>query len=165
MWPKDMVGTLDQQASEIDVAGLRDAELRIAVSGLTASRSQTKIAPNIATLLEALLASQGQHEGQSRDMTDAVYLQQGLGLRILRLAKFLDLAIVLLDLHRHRRDLLEHRTERLCESWGHHRQAALGEAAGRRCRHPIAAGLRQSTDSIYCRGAQPDHQVTRTDQR
>jgi hypothetical protein len=25
-----------------------------------------------------------------------------------------------LDLDRHRRDLLEHRAERLCESWRHH---------------------------------------------
>jgi hypothetical protein len=93
---EDVVGTLDQKASQVDVAGLGDAELRIAVARLTAPGSETEIATNIAALLEALLASQGQHEGQSRNMTHAVYLQQGLGLRILRLAKFLDLVIVLL---------------------------------------------------------------------
>src|SRR5277367_1307953 len=84
---EDMVGTLDQQASQVDVAGLGDAELRIAIARLTASGSETEIATNIATLLEAFLASQGQHEGQSRDVTHAVHLQQGLGLRILRSAK------------------------------------------------------------------------------
>src|SRR5216683_5964514 len=164
MRAEDMVGTFDQQASQVDVAGLGDAELRISISRLTASRSETEIAPDIATLLEALLASQGQHEGQSRDVTHAVYLQQGLGLRILRLAKFLDLAIILLDLRRHRRDLLEHRTERLCESWRHHCQTALGEAARRGCRHPMAAGLRQSADSVHCSGAQPDHKISGADQ-
>jgi len=35
MRSKDMVGTLDQQTSEIGVAGVRDAELRIMISGLT----------------------------------------------------------------------------------------------------------------------------------
>jgi hypothetical protein len=130
MRTQDMVGTLDQQTSQVDVSCLGDAKLRIAVAGLTASRSETEIAANIAALLEAFLASQGQHEGQSRDVAHAMHLQQGLGLWILRLTKFLDLAIVLLDLHRHRRDLLEHRTECLCESWRHHCQASLGEATG-----------------------------------
>src|SRR5882757_8096990 len=40
MRPKDVVRALDEQTSEIDVARLRDAELRIAVPGLAASRSQ-----------------------------------------------------------------------------------------------------------------------------
>jgi hypothetical protein len=46
-----------------------------------------------------------------------------------------------------------------------HRQAAIGEAASRGCRHPVAAGLRQSADSIDCRDPPPNYQVTRTDQR
>jgi hypothetical protein len=57
MWAKDMVGTLDQQTSQIDVAGLGDTELRITISRLTASRSQSEIAPDVATLLKAFLAS------------------------------------------------------------------------------------------------------------
>ena len=48
---------LDQQTSEVDVAGLGDPELRIAVTGLTASRSQAEIAAYITTLLEAFLAA------------------------------------------------------------------------------------------------------------
>ena len=36
---KDVVGTLDQQTSEICVAGVGDAKLRIMVSGLTSARS------------------------------------------------------------------------------------------------------------------------------
>jgi hypothetical protein len=31
-WPEDVVRALDQQASQIDVASLRDAELRISIS-------------------------------------------------------------------------------------------------------------------------------------
>jgi hypothetical protein len=54
---EDVVGTLDQQASEISVAGLGDAELRVSISGLAASRSQAEVAANITTPLEALLAA------------------------------------------------------------------------------------------------------------
>jgi hypothetical protein len=54
-----MVGTFDQKAPQVDVAGLSDAELRIAITRLTASGSETEIATNITTLLETLLASQG----------------------------------------------------------------------------------------------------------
>jgi hypothetical protein len=63
---EDVVGTLDQQTSEIGVAGLGDAELRVPISGLAASRSQAELTPYVAALLKALLAAQGQHEGQSR---------------------------------------------------------------------------------------------------
>jgi hypothetical protein len=48
-----MVGTLDQQTSEIDVAGLCDAELRVSISGLTASRSQAEVTTYISTSLKA----------------------------------------------------------------------------------------------------------------
>lgn len=57
MWSKDVVDTLDQQTSQIGVAGLRDPELRVPISGLTASRSQAEIAPDTAALLDALLAA------------------------------------------------------------------------------------------------------------
>ncbi len=63
MRSKDMVGTLDQQASKISVAGMGDAELRIVISGLTSPRSQAQIAPNVATSSEPLLVSERQHEG------------------------------------------------------------------------------------------------------
>ena len=61
-------------------------------------------------------------------MADTVNLQQGLCLRILGLAELLDLSVVLLDLDRYLRDLLEHRTERLCQSRRHNGQATLSEA-------------------------------------
>jgi len=35
---EDMVGALDQQTSEVCVAGMSDAKLRIMVSGLTSTR-------------------------------------------------------------------------------------------------------------------------------
>jgi hypothetical protein len=57
MRSQDVTGTLDQQASEVDVASLGDAKLWITITGLTASRSQTEIAAYIATLLETLLAA------------------------------------------------------------------------------------------------------------
>ena len=44
MRSKYVVGTLDQQATEIDVAGLADAELRISVARLAASWPQAKVA-------------------------------------------------------------------------------------------------------------------------
>jgi hypothetical protein len=49
---EDVVGILDQQASELGVA-----ELRVSISGLAASRSQAEVAANITTPLEALLAA------------------------------------------------------------------------------------------------------------
>src|ERR1700731_259124 len=136
---EDMAGTLDQQTSQVDVAGLRDAELRISIARLTASWSQAEIAPDISTLLEALFASQGQHERQSRQVANTGNLQRCLCLWILRLAELLDLTVVLLDLERHLGDLLEHRPERLPETWRHNCQAALGKTPCRRGWHPMAA--------------------------
>jgi hypothetical protein len=59
-----MVGTLDQQRTKIHVASLGDAELWVAIPGLTAFRSQAEVAADIATSLEAFLASQGKDIGQ-----------------------------------------------------------------------------------------------------
>ena len=128
MRSQDMVGALDQQTSEICVAGMGDAKLRIVVSGLTPTWSQTQVATNIATSSEPFLAAERQHEGQGGEMADAVNLQQRLRLRILGLAELLDLPVVLLDLDRYLRDLLEHRTERLCQSRRHNSEATLSEA-------------------------------------
>jgi hypothetical protein len=60
---QDMVGTLDQQTSEIGVAGVSDAALRVMISRLTSTRSQAQIAPNVATSSEPLFAAERQHEG------------------------------------------------------------------------------------------------------
>jgi len=116
---EDVVGALDQQTSKVCVAGVGDAKLRIMVSGLTSTRSQAKIATDITTSSEPFLAAEGQYEGQGGEMADTVYLQQRLCLRILGLPELLDLPVVLLDLHCHLRDLLEHRTERLCQPGRH----------------------------------------------
>ena len=55
---EDMVRTLDQQTSEISVAGVGDAELRIMLAGLTAHRSKPKIAAHISTALEPFLVAE-----------------------------------------------------------------------------------------------------------
>jgi len=103
-----MVGTLDQQTSEISVPGLGDAELRVPVTGLAASWSETEVATDIATLLEAFLAAQRQDERRRRDRTNTMDLQQSLRLWILCLAELLDLTVILFDLERHLSDLLKH---------------------------------------------------------
>ena len=69
-----MVRALDQQTSQVHVASLRDAELRVAVPRLAASWPQAEVTTDIATSLEALFASQGQHVS-SRDVANAVDLQ------------------------------------------------------------------------------------------
>src|ERR1035441_5545765 len=137
-----MVGALDQQRPEVDVASLGDAELRVAVSGLAASRPQAEIAAHIPAAPEAFLAAQRQNVGQCCELADAIDLDQRLRLRILRLRESLDGAVVLLDLHRHRSDLLEHRTERLSQTWRQHGHAPLGETQGGRSWKPVPAGLR-----------------------
>src|SRR5258708_11478460 len=123
-----MVGTLDQQAAEIDVASLGDAELWVAIPGLTASWPQTEVAADIATSLEAFLASQRQDVSQSRELPDTVDLDQRLCLWILHLSELLDQSVVVLDLFRHLRDLLAHRTKRLSATWRRHRRAPLSES-------------------------------------
>src|SRR5271170_6578387 len=128
MRSKDVIGALDQQTSKVCVAGMGDAELRIVISGLTSPRPQVQVATDIATSSEPFLAAEGQHEGQGSEVADAVNLQQRLRLRILGLAELLDLPVVLLDLHCHLRDLLEHRTERLCQPKRHNSEATLSEA-------------------------------------
>src|SRR5271156_6923729 len=52
MRSEDVVGTLDQQTSEISVACLGDAELRIVFAGLTASWPQAEIAAHVTTPAE-----------------------------------------------------------------------------------------------------------------
>ena len=127
MRSKDVVRALDEQTSEIYVACLRDAKLRIAIPGLAASRSQAEIAAYIAALLKAFFTAQGQHIGQRRNVANTVDLQECLCLRILCLADLLNLSIVLLDLGGHLRDLHQYRTECLRESRWHNGQASLGE--------------------------------------
>jgi hypothetical protein len=41
MSSEDMIGALDEQGSEIDIARLGDAELRISLTGLAAPRSES----------------------------------------------------------------------------------------------------------------------------
>jgi hypothetical protein len=72
-----MVGALDEEASQVDVAGLRDPELRIAIARLTPSWSQTEKAADIPTSLEALFVPQGQHVGQCCNVTNFVDLSGG----------------------------------------------------------------------------------------
>ena len=139
MRSKDVIGALDQQASEISVAGMGDAELRIVISGLTSPWSQAQVATHIATSSEPLLAAERQHEGQGGEVADTMNLQQSLRLRTYSLAELLDLPVILLDLHCHLRDLLEHRPECLCQSRRHDSEAALSEARCGGGRHAVAA--------------------------
>ena len=92
-----------------------DAELRIMPSaGLVSQLAEDPDnVAHIATALESFLAAESQHESQNGQMADTMDLQQRLGLRILRLAELLDLAIVLLDLQSHLYDLLKRRAKRL----------------------------------------------------
>jgi hypothetical protein len=105
MRSEDVVRALDEQTSEVYVACLRDAKLRIAITGLAASRSQAEIAAHVAALPKTLFTPQGQYISQRRDVANTVDLQECLCLRILCLADLLDLSIVLLDLGGHLRDL------------------------------------------------------------
>src|SRR5260370_37756463 len=139
-----VVGTLDQQGTQIDVASLGDAELRVAIPGLTAFWPQAEVAADIATSLEAFLAAQRQDVSQGRELPDAVDLDQRLCLWILRLRESLDQPVVVLDLLRHLCDLLEHPTERLGQTWREHGHASLRGAERGRSRPTIAARLSES---------------------
>jgi len=88
-----------------DVARLGDAQLRVAISGLTALRPRSEIASHVPTSLRALLVPQRQHIGQSSKLAHAVDLDQCLGLDVLGLGELLDQTIVVLDLYRQRGDL------------------------------------------------------------
>ena len=60
MWSQNVVRALDQQTSQIRVASLGDAELRIAFTGLAAFRSQTKVATDVSTASESTLIAERQ---------------------------------------------------------------------------------------------------------
>jgi hypothetical protein len=45
--PDDVAGAFNQELAEISIAGLCDAELRVAVTRLASSRSQAQVAANI----------------------------------------------------------------------------------------------------------------------
>ena len=53
MRAENMVGALDRQRPEVDIASLGDAELRVVVPGLVASRPQAEVTADIPTSLEA----------------------------------------------------------------------------------------------------------------
>src|SRR5260370_29054781 len=143
MRSEDMVGALDQQRPEVDIASLGDAELRVVVPGLAASRPQAEVTADIPTSLEAFLAAQRQNVRQCRELADAIDLDQRLRLWVLRLRESLDGTVVLLDLYRHRSDLLENRAECESQTWRQHGHAPLGEAQGGRRWQTVAAGFRQ----------------------
>ena len=96
MRTEHMVGTLDQQSTQVDVAGLGNAELRVSIPGLTAFWAQTEVAADIATSLEAFLAAQRQDVSQGRELPDTVDLDQRLCLWILRLRESFDQPVVCL---------------------------------------------------------------------
>jgi hypothetical protein len=81
------------------------------------------------------------------------------------LREFDDQPIVLLDLECHLRNLLEHRSQRACESWRHSGKAAFGKTPRRGSRHTVAAGLGQSAYRVHCRGAEPNRESASSDQR
>ena len=87
-----MVGALDQQSTQVDIASLGDAELWVAVPGLAASRPQAEITAHIATSLEAFLAAQCQDIRQCRELADAIDFDQRLRLRVLRLSRCTQIA-------------------------------------------------------------------------
>src|SRR5260370_8709559 len=128
MRSEDMVGALDQQRPEVDIASLGDAELRVVVPGLAASRPQAEVTADIPTSLEAFLAAQRQNVRQCRELADAIDLDQRLRLWVLRLRESLDGTVVLLDLYRHRSDLLENRAKSLSSPCRHHAHATLVDA-------------------------------------
>src|SRR5260370_18304370 len=122
-------------------------------------------AADIATSLEAFLASQRQHVSQSRELPDTVDLDQRLCLWIVRVSGLLDQRVVVLDLLRHIRDLPEHRTKRLSQTWRQHRHAPLGEAQRGRGWQTVAAGLGQSTHRVHRCRPQTNNKVASPDQR
>ncbi len=79
MRPEDMIGALDQQRPEVDIAGLGDAELRVVVPRLAASRPQAEVTAHIATSLEAFLAAQCQDIRQCRELADAIVSESSTG--------------------------------------------------------------------------------------
>ena len=74
MRSEDVVRALDQETSKVCVAGVGDAKLRIMVSGLTSTRSQAKIATDIATSSEPFLAAERQYEGQGGKVANSMNL-------------------------------------------------------------------------------------------
>src|ERR1035441_1763053 len=61
--PQHVLRCLHQQASEVDVAGLGYAMLRVRVSGLALARTQTEKSARLATVADLVLAVQGEHIG------------------------------------------------------------------------------------------------------
>src|ERR1700733_9599232 len=152
MPPKNVIGTLHQQAAEVDVPSLGDTELGVSLSGLTPFRPQAEIATHIATSLETFFASQGQDIGQRRELANPIDLEKRLCLAIFRLNQLLDRAMVLFDLHRPVCDLLEHRSERPSKTWRQHGHAPLGETKRRRSWQPISTGLGHPAPCVHRSG-------------
>jgi len=80
-----VVRALDQKMSQVSVAGLGDAKLWVAITGLTSSGSQAEITADVTTSSKPLLVAESENEGERGDVTHTLHLQQRLRLGILRL--------------------------------------------------------------------------------
>src|ERR1700678_192293 len=127
-----MVGALDQQTSQVRVASLGNTELRIALTGLAAFRSETKVATDVSTASESTLIPERQDKRKRGDVANPMDRHHGLCLNILGLSQPLNILVILLDLESHLRDLSENRTERQLQSWRHRGVPSLREALSKR---------------------------------
>ena len=71
-----MVRALDQQSSQVGVTGFGNSQLRVMAARLIASRPQSDIATDIATLLKSMLVSDGEHKGDGRECANRVEMEK-----------------------------------------------------------------------------------------
>jgi hypothetical protein len=110
--PENVVGAVYEKLPEVLVASLGDAKLGRSLPRLSLLGNKTKVGPDLAALGKSVWVTDGEHEGESDQRSNAGDLSQDSGLRITLLAQFLDAVIRFSDLGRQATDHGKQRLER-----------------------------------------------------
>jgi hypothetical protein len=111
-----MLRTSHKRFSEIAIAGLGDAQLRIVLTRLRTSWPKSEVAAHIPALGESRGTSECEDVAQRGERAYAIDPQQNQRLRIFGIRELLDERVILLDLPGQRCDLAQRRSENLGNS-------------------------------------------------
>lgn len=142
------MGALDEQSSQVSVAGLRDPELGITAARLAAPGPKAQKTSCITAFTESVLIFEREYKGQSRQRTHAMNLLESNRFRILCFGKLLDLIVEVHDLSSQSIDQCEQRTNGIFQVLWQSVQRLLCVSGDRKRRQSKPKGLHEASCGI-----------------
>jgi hypothetical protein len=129
--PQYVLRASDQKSPQEMITRFGYGQLRPTLSGIIASRPQSKVATDIPALVESMWIIDGQHKRQARQCSYSVDLLDQLGSRISGLGQLLNLLVVGTDLGCEHAHLFEEREQRRLQRCGNVVSDLSGKILGR----------------------------------